>query len=60
MDPVTAGLLITLLSEGAKVVFPAIISLMKQNGMTEAQIDEAWKAAYARFLTEDPNKLPTA
>ena len=60
MDPVTAGLLVTLLSEGAKVIFPAIISLMRQNGMTPEQIDAAWQAAYTRFKTEDPNTLPTA
>ena len=60
MDPVTASLLITLLSEGAKVVLPAVISLMHQNGMTPEQIDAAWQTAYARFKTEDPNSLPTA
>lgn len=48
----------TLISIGIKEVLPTIISLMRQSGMTEAEINAEWEKAYTKFKTEDPNLLP--
>ena len=56
MDP----LIIMLISEGLKTVLPAIVSAMRQSGMTEEEVNAAWQSSYARFKTENPNLLPTA
>jgi hypothetical protein len=54
MDPI----LVVLISEGIKTLLPAIISIMHQSGMTEAQVHEAWQTSYDKFKLADPNLLP--
>ena len=56
MDPI----MVVLISEGIKTLLPAIISIMHQSGMTEAQVHEAWQSSYDKFKLADPNQLPTA
>ena len=54
MDPLT----IAAITELAKLGIQVYISYMKQAGLTDAQIDEAFQSARAGMIKRDPSLIP--
>ena len=54
MDPLT----IAAISELAKLGIQVYVSYMKQAGLNDQQIDDAFQAARAGLIKRDPNKIP--
>jgi hypothetical protein len=54
MDP----FIVAAIAELAKLAFVSITSYMRQAGLTDEQIEEAFQKAKTGMLARDPNKIP--